>query len=343
MKCMDYVKWIVKGEAGIFLRLSRDSKACYRISFLAQAGKTGLLSALSAKPRTLGELLEAMRVVPEKAPCLAAFLHLGRTLGEIGLSAGRYRLKGKLARGLSREEFDPYLALAQEASGLHVPYIGSALEGEGDGSRLLELSDDHAEVIARSSRIAEPVLKSAMDRFIPRSGPFDLLEIGSGSGVYLIHALAMNPELVATGIERVPSVARALKDRLVRSGLDSRSEIHAVDMRSLDYADRFDCITLFNNIYYFPESEHLPLLAKLCAWLRPGGRIAVATLCRDGRYPIDAIMHMWSAMTPGASLLVEPGPFQALMESAGFVSETITPSRIDPAFKVFVGQKPRAA
>jgi SAM-dependent methyltransferase len=340
MKFMDYVKWIIKGEAGVFLRLSRDLKGCYRVLFLSHAGKTGFLRALSSEPLTFQGLMNAIPLAPENAPRLKAFLNLGQTLGEIGLNSGRYHLKGKLSRALSREKFDPYLALTEEASGLHVPYIGSAINSDNDGSQLVELSDAHSEVIARASRVAEPVLKSVMDQLIPRSGPFELLEIGSGSGVYLLHALASNPVLRATGVERVPSVAQALTEKLGHSGLASRAEILATDMRSLEFANRFDCITLFNNIYYFPESEHEALLAKLLTWLKPGGRLAIATLCRGGKYPIDAILHLWSAMTPGASVLVEPEAFITLMGTVGFFSEIVTPSFIDPALKVFIGQKP---
>lgn len=338
MKLRDYGKWIVSGQAGVFLRLSRRLKGCYSIIFLSRAGRTGVLSALADSPLTLEDLSIALKLAPEKTAGLKAFLNLGVTLGEIALRDGRYRLKGKLARALSNADNDPYLALTEEAGGLHVPYIQAAL-AEGDASMLSELTDRHSEVIARSSRVIEPILMAVMERLVPRSGPFELLEIGSGSGVYMLHALTLNPALSVTGVERARTVARALKDRISGAGLTTRAEVRECDMRSLDFKDRFDCITLFNNIYYFPEAEHPKLLADLFKWLKPGGKLAIATLCRDGKYPIDAVMHMWSAMTPGASELPEPGAFRDLMERAGFATEVTTPSPVDPAMKVFIGRK----
>lgn len=338
MKFLEYLKWIVTGQAAVFFRLSRSTAGCYTTCFLSRAGRTGVLAALAPAPLALRELRDALKLLPEQERGLEAFLHLGITLGEIGLREGRYHLKGKLARALSSGDFDPYLALAEEAAGLHVPYINAALK-EGDASNLTELTDSHSEVIARSSRVIEPILREVMGRLIPRSGPFELLEIGSGTGVYMFHALTLNPSLSATGVERVATIARDLEDRISGAGLASRARVLASDVRSLEYRDRFDCITLFNNIYYFPEAEHRDLLAALHKWLKPEGRLAVATLCRDGKYPLDAMMHMWSAMTPGASELVEAGAFRSLMETAGFVTEVTTPSAIDPAMKVFIGRK----
>jgi len=338
LKFLEYLKWIVTGQAAVFFRLSRNIAGCYTTCFLSRAGRTGVLAALAPAPLALRELRDTLKLPPEQEPGLEAFLHLGMTLGEIGLRDDRYHLKGRLARALSKGNFDPFLALAEEAAGLHVPYINAALK-EGDASSLVELTAIHSEIIARSSKVIEPILRDVVERLIPRSGPFELLEIGSGSGVYLFHALALNPALSATGVERVVTIARDLEGRISGAGLASRAKILASDVRSLEYRDRFDCITLFNNIYYFPEAEHRDLLAGLCKWLKPGGRLAVATLCRDGKYPIDAVMHMWSAMTPGASRLVEAGEFRGLMEAAGFVTEVTTPSAIDPAMKVFIGRK----
>lgn len=339
MKFLDYAKWMLSGQAGAFLRLSRAMKGFYATSFLARAGKTGVLRALASGPLAESELMRATGTEPQDAPAFRAFLHLGVTLGEIALDSGRYRLKGALARALSRQDFDPFLALAEEVAGLHAAYIASALDKSVDPAGLAALTDRFSEIIARSSRVAEPVLKSVMESFIPRSGQCDLLEIGSGSGAYLLHALGLNAGLQATAVERVTPIAGELEKKVRAAGFASRARVVASDVRALDCPGRFDRITLLNNIYYFPESEHADLLARLYAWLKPGGKLAVATLCRDGGNPLDAAMHMWSAMTPGASVLVDSEAFQGVMGRAGFCVEAVTPSAVASAFKVFVGQK----
>lgn len=341
MKLNDYVHWIGSGQANAFLRLSSNLKGFYHVCFLARAGQLGLLKILASKPLTQEELLIALHLAPEThSTGLKAFLHLGLTLGAIGLSRDRYTLKGKLAKAMADPAFDAFLSMAEEASGLHAPYIAAALSEEMAVEKLKACSDRHAEVIARSSKIAEPVLKSVLDSLIPVSGPFSFLEIGSGSGVYLLHALSRNPRLTAIGVELVEDLAQRITEKILDAGHADRARMLACDMWTLDYAACFDCITLFNNIYYFPESEQPKLLEKLYRWLKPGGRLAIATLCRGGKYPIDAIMHMWSAMTPGASILPEPQAFTKRMADSGFTAKAVTPSVLDGAMKVFVGQKP---
>lgn len=343
MKFFDYLKWIVTGQAGAYWRLSRSMKGLYTVCFLARAGQSGLLAALGSGSRSTPELLRAMRLEPGAAPVLEAFLHLGLTVGQLARDDGRFRLKGRLARSLSRAAFDPFLALAEEVGGLHVSYIGKALDRETNPRELLEVTDRFSEIIARSSRVAEPVLKNVLEGILPRSGAFELLEIGSGSGAYLLHALAWNPGLVATGVERVESIARDLEQKIRAAGYASRARVLASDVRALDFSGRFDCITLLNNLYYFPESEHTQLLGRLYGWLKPGGTLAVATLCRNGNAPLDAVMHMWSAMTPGASVLVDPEAFPGVMGRAGFCVDVVTPSAVAPGFKVFLGQRPMDA
>ncbi|EKO39486.1 MAG: hypothetical protein B193_1815 [Solidesulfovibrio magneticus str. Maddingley MBC34] len=343
MRFGQYLKWFVSGEAGTFLRMSRDMKGYYRMCFLAQAGKHGLLRALADRSRDADELLAVLRLPSQRMPGLKAFLHLGLTLGELACRDGRYSLKGRQSRALAKTAFDHYLGLAEEVSGLHGPYIAAALDHEDHGQELVAVSDAHAEAIVRSSRVAQPLLQDVMDRLVPLHGDFELLEVGSGTGVYLRHALVRNPSLRAVGVERERPIAQTLRDRLLHEGLSERAEGVAKDMRELDYRERFDCITLFNNIYYFPEEGHEALLRLLLSWLKPGGTLAVATLCRDGGYPIDALLHLWSALTPGASVLPDPAAFTSLMAGVGYEAKAVTPSIIDPAMKVFVGVKPHRA
>lgn len=340
MKFQDYWTWVINGQAGAFVRLSSNLKGFYRISFLSRAGKIGLLKALESRALNQDELLGALNLSSEKLPSMQAFLNLGVTLGELKLCSGRYKLRGKLARNMAKPEFDAFLSMTEEAVGLHAPYITTALSGDVGGDDLKILSDEHSEIIARSSKIAEPILKSVLDQLIPESGPCKFLEVGSGSGIYLLHALSRNAELSATGVELVEELVNNISKKILESGNVERAKMHACNIWKLNHPGEFDCITLFNNIYYFPESDHLQLLEKLFKWLKPGGKLAIATLCRDGKFPIDAIMHMWSAMTPGASVLPEPKAFTKLMEKAGFKARAETPSRLDSAMKVFIGIRP---
>ena len=68
--------------------------------------------------------------------------------------------------------------------------------------------------------------------------------------------------------------------RLVDWGLASRFRVMYADIRQAcaDTTGPFDLITLYNNIYYFPETERVRLLVSLRERLKPRGKLAVASL-----------------------------------------------------------------
>jgi len=75
----------------------------------------------------------------------------------------------------------------------------------------MTLGDQDGRLIARSSRVLEPILGEAVDNVVLVGGAMRLLEIGCGSGVYVRRAAARNPQLTALGLELQPVVAEMAK------------------------------------------------------------------------------------------------------------------------------------
>jgi SAM-dependent methyltransferase len=67
----------------------------------------------------------------------------------------------------------------------------------------------------------------------------------------------------------------------------------------------FDLATLHNNIYYFPVVERVAVLRHVQAFLKPGGRLLVTTVCRGPGVAVD-ILNLWGAMTSGCGRLPAP-------------------------------------
>src|SRR5262245_46344298 len=70
--------------------------------------------------------------------------------------------------------------------------------------RRFTLADQQGDLIARSSRLAEPFICEAVDEVLPPRGRVRLLEIACGSAAYIRYAAARNPELTALGLELQP-------------------------------------------------------------------------------------------------------------------------------------------
>lgn len=331
-------KMLMSGQMRIVRELSRSSQELYRTCFLARASDLGLLKLLAPGEATLTDIARDLGIESGHVQALEALLDLGVSIGELRAAGGRYRLKGFLSTTLSRQENDPWRALVSEMVDLYIPYIAAAPGQEADARRLAELTVSLSPVIARSSRTIEPVLRTVTRELVPARGPLNLLEVGCGSGVYVLAALERNPLLTATAIEREPDVARAAQEAIAKAGCADRCRMVNADMRTLSFGQEFDLITLHNNIYYFPEQERPALLALLHSWLRPGGRLAVTTTCRGGG-PFSHILMLWSVLTAGAGRLPDPGDFAQLMRQAGFPGATAHCLIPGEAYTLFVGRK----
>ncbi|MEF3698588.1 class I SAM-dependent methyltransferase [Desulfolutivibrio sp.] len=332
--------FLKSGQMGLVRRLERTSTELYRVCFLARAGELGLLQKLGTDGASLAETGLALEIGADRHPALEALLDLGVTLKELDLKNGRYRLKGFLAKALAKDTNDSWRAMASEVSGLHVACVAAAPGGESDARRLAEMTAAFSSVIARSSRTLEPVLTAVTRELVPGNGPFRLLEVGCGSGVYVAAALRRNPKATAVAVERVPEVAEKAAASLREEGFADRFRMVNDDVRELSFDREFDLITLHNNIYYFLEAERPDLLVRLRSWLKPGGRLAVTTVCQGGGGPFSRVLMLWSTVTADAGSLPSPDGFAKMLTQAGFAGVRTQPLFPGEAYTLFTGENP---
>ena len=254
-------------QAGV----DRDINASIRLNFLYAASKSGLL-------RQMRQWKERSELQPQ-LETLNAMLDVGVALGELKRQGNRYRISGKRALALSGQDGDPLAALIEEFVTCHAAVYQdfanlSARAGKGD------YLAGKGEVIARSSRLLEPFMVEFAQGQVTGKGPLTMLEVGCGSGIYLHHAACANPQATGIGIDLQKDVIAETCKRLVEWELASRFRVMYADIRQAcaETIGPFDLITLYNNIYYFPETERVRLLVSLRERLKPGGKLAVVSL-----------------------------------------------------------------
>jgi len=326
------------GDFFLLQRLGKMLNPFYRTCFLSTLATSGLLPRLAAGPATLEHLATAWHLKPEQQEALAAWLEVGVQLGEVHLGKDGYSLAGKLAKQLAVEDHDPEAALLEEVASLHYELIRRLPAMIKDG-RSFTLADLDGDVVARSSRILEPLVNAAMDRVIPRSGKVRLLDVGCGSGSYIRYACERNPELEAVGVELEPEVAEATRRHLAAVGLGDRTNIVAGDIRSQTPQTPFDVVTLHNNIYYFPTSARPGLLGFVRRFLQPGGRLLLTTGCRGGGVTM-AVLHLWGTATEGCGPLPAPEEMVGQLQEAGYTA--VKAHKLYPfeAYYAFQGSAP---
>jgi SAM-dependent methyltransferase len=304
------------GQLMLLLGANRLLTPVYRTFFVAAAAECGLLRLLAAGPVSLERVAAELGVRDDGRDALEAWLAVGVRLGDLGLDAGGYRLRSRIARALGVEANDAVLAFFEEAVDLHRRLLLETPSRLRSGRRFT-LADQDGALVARSSRIAEPIVREAIDEAVPVRGPLRLLEVGCGSGIHVKYAAERNPELSALCFELQPEVAEQARENLRAWGLAARTVVEAGDVRDRVPKPEFDLLTLHQNIYYFPVAERVAVLARLRGWLRPGGRILLTTVCRGGG-PVNEILSLWGAVTEGCGRLPDPDELVEQLRQAGF-------------------------
>jgi hypothetical protein len=94
----------------------------------------------------------------------------------------------------------------------------------------------------------------------------------------------------------------------------------------------FDLITLYNNIYYFPENERVRLLVSLRERLKPGGKLAVASLFA-GTTVVAANFELVLRSTIGCAPMGTVEDFVSQLHESGF--REVTTMRLIPVQPFF--------
>jgi 4-hydroxy-2,2'-bipyrrole-5-carbaldehyde O-methyltransferase len=231
-------------QAGI----DRDMNASIRLNFLHTASSSGLL-------RQLNDWKHPSELEPQ-SETLPGLLEVGVALGELKRNGSRYRVSGKRAIALSDADSDSLAALIEEFVTYHAAVyrdFGHLSAEAGKGNYLA----GKGELIARSSRVLEPFMVEFVQNQVAGKGALSMLEVGCGSGIYLHHAARANPQATGIGIDLQKEVIAETSKHLAEWALTPRFRVRSADVRQAcaETTGPFDLITLYNNIYYFPEGN----------------------------------------------------------------------------------------
>jgi SAM-dependent methyltransferase len=296
----------------------RDAAPFVRLHFLAVATEIGLLQELGRGPATTDQL--SVRLAIGDRALFGAFLRLGAVLGELRCRAGRWSLRGWRSKALAVPEADTMRAMVQEAIRYDAAvYAGldQHLRGASPGDYLRATGA----VIARASRLVEPVLAPQLRSLVAERHPRRILDVGCGTGVYLIHAAAAGgPQLAGLGVDLDATVVGLARQRLAHADLTERFDVRHADIRTLQLpAASFDLVLLFQNIYYFAEDQRPDLLRRLYGLLTPNGALMLASLLA-GRSLAVAHYDLLFRATEGCGPLPHRQELDRQLRDAGFTT-----------------------
>ncbi len=167
-----------------------------------------------------------------------------------------------------------------------------------------------------------------------------VLEVAVGTGLTFSRILQHNPSGINEGIDLTEAMLAKARQKAAQSGT-TNYRLRPGDAYALDFADSsFD--VLINNYMFdlLPEADFPSILSELGRVLKPGGRMVLVNMARDGRWynqiwdAVYRIQPGWMGGCRGVALhsYVERAGFQQV--SREFISQMTFPSEI------IYGEKP---
>ena len=302
---------------GLFLLL-RDWQALVRMHFIFAAYESGLLNALAANSCDRRALMEKLGV--KRPDLFDALLDVGLATGELGMRNEAFFIKGRRSMAIMSPRGDMLAAMVQA----NITYYSDTYRGAAGRLRGSELGDDLQEMgdlVARFSKIAEPIMKDFLAGIVSGGNPMRILDVGCGSGVFLQSAYAVNRNASGIGVDMDAAAVRQAEDNIVQWGLKDRFLILEGDVRLLSEKlnGPFDLITLFNVLYYIREEERSELIHTLRGMLSAQGVLAVAMTCRSrGKDIAAANLNMVNCSLRGLTRLPDLEEITSLLKRCGF-------------------------
>jgi 4-hydroxy-2,2'-bipyrrole-5-carbaldehyde O-methyltransferase len=300
-----------------FFPLMKDWQALVRLHFIYAALESGLLEVLRT-PISREELFDKLDVA--RPVILEALLDVGLAAGELQWSNGKYSIKGKRSRGMIGRDGDMLSAMVQaNITYYHSAYFKATerLKGGPLGDDLDKIGD----LVARFSKIGEPIIKQFLTGLTAGKNPMRVLDVGCGSGIYLRTIFEGNPQATGTGIDIDEAVSEQARLNLEDWRLVDRFRIVAGDVRvpPEPLEAPFDLITLLNILYYFPAAERLEFLRKLRSLLSDQGTLALAMNFHGrGKDLAAAHLNLVNCSLKGLTPLPDLDEISALLQEAGF-------------------------
>ena len=299
--------------------IMKDWQAFIRMHFIFSAYESGLLKALSI-PSNRDRLIKELDV--KRQEILDALLEVGLASKELELKNGLFSIKGKRSKAITADNGDMLAAMIQG----NVTYYSDAYRNARHRMNGAELGDDLSKIgdlVARFSKISEPLIKNFIANIVHDKNPMRVLDVGCGSGILLKSSYDANSDATGVGIDIDEKVVQQARANISTWGLSDRFEIRHGDIRHIsdEIMGAFDVITLYNLLYYFGKEDRFDLIKILRKKLSPDGVLAVAmSFNSKGKDLATANLNMVNSSLKGLTPLPQLNDIISILRACGFAN-----------------------
>jgi SAM-dependent methyltransferase len=292
------------------LRALRDFNAYLRLACAGVLSRSGLAVAL----RTPGPAADlASRAGLVDAELTEGLLDLAVSLRLVRRRGDRFSLRPGLVQAIASGRASDLEGLAEEVVAYDGP-IYAALEQHLRGLEPQPYDAALGDLVAKVSRISEPVQGPWIADLARRARPARVLDVGCGSGVYLEWIAQACPTAELVGIDLDAKAVEVAVELL-----GARASIRQADLMDLPVEPDapWDLIVLSNNIYYWPVERRAGVLRRLRG-LTNGAGTVVAITAVPTAMSVVRNLELVVRVSTGCDRLPTASELEADARSAGF-------------------------
>jgi len=170
-----------------------------------------------------------------------------------------------------------------------------------------------------SEEAEKPMREAGIRKLAAKPGE-RILEIGFGTGHCLVEiAKAVGPSGKVLGIDISDAMLAQAQELLRKEGLADRAELKCGDAEQLLFeSNSLDGIFFSFTLELFDTPELPKVLAECKRVLRPGGRIVVVAVSREGKHGVMLDLYEWTHQHFPNLMDCRPIYVRRALEAAGF-------------------------
>jgi ubiquinone/menaquinone biosynthesis C-methylase UbiE len=194
-----------------------------------------------------------------------------------------------------------------------------------------------------AERSEAPMRKAGIDLLNANEGE-TILEIGFGTGHTLVAlAKAVGSQGKVFGIDLSDHMVRLAKRNLDNLGMLKRTQLRCGDATKLPYmADTMDAIFISFTLELFDTPEIPQVLSECKRVLRPGGRIVVVGMSKEGTREPFVFAYEWTHKHFPNFVDCRPIYVRQALEAAGFRIQKALKKHMWLPVEIVLGLKPSA-
>ena len=169
-----------------------------------------------------------------------------------------------------------------------------------------------------------------------------ILEVGFGTGHCLVEiAKSVGPNGRVMGIDISDQMLAHARELLMKEGLIDRAELKCGDAEQLPYeTNSLDGIFFSFTLELFDTPELPKVLAECRRVLRPGGRLVVVAVSREGKHGVMLNLYEWTHKHLPNLMDCRPIYVRRAMEAADFTIKDAEVESMWVPVEIVVGIKP---